>query len=143
MDVPLIWSRDVASRLSRWASTPRSPSASPLSPSPGFLSERLIRAGWTINPAHKTVQVGLQLFSATIFTDIIPSSHIGSVSGLVNAIGAITGIVSPIATGVIVKVTGSFQLVLMIGGCSILIASVFLLFVVPSLNEPWYEFEET
>jgi len=138
----------------------------------GFLSDWLIRAGWSINQARKTVQVGLQLFSATIiitgisdnpgiaiffmvlaisaestcaghiwtiFTDIIPSSHIGSVSGLVNAIGAIAGIISPILTGVIVKVTGNFQLALMIGGCSILIASVFLLFVVPSLNEPWYE----
>jgi ACS family glucarate transporter-like MFS transporter len=138
----------------------------------GFLSDWLIRIGWSITRARKTVQLALQLLSATIIitgwtshpgiamcfmvlaiaaestcaghiwtiiTDIIPSSHIGSVSGLINAIGAIAGIISPIVTGYIVTVTGNFQLALTLGGCSILIASVFLIFVVPSLDEPWHD----
>jgi nitrate/nitrite transporter NarK len=75
----------------------------------------------------------------TIITDVIPEAYVGSVGGLINAIGAIGGIVSPIVTGVLVTVTGNFQLALTIGGGSILIATVFLLFVVPSLNAPWYD----
>jgi MFS family permease len=138
----------------------------------GFLSDSLIRWGWSVNRARKSVQVGLQLLSATIIvtgftghvgvaiffmvlaisaesacaghiwtiiTDVIPEAYVGSVGGLINAIGAIAGIVSPIVTGVLVTVTGNFQLALTIGGGSILIATVFLLFVVPSLDEPWHE----
>ena len=138
----------------------------------GFLSDSLIRWGWSINQARKTVQVGLQVLSATIIvtgwtdnvglaiffmvlaisaesacaghiwtiiTDVIPPAYVGSVGGLINAIGAIGGIVSPIVTGVLVTVTGNFQLALTIGGGSILIATVFLLFVVPSLDAPWYD----
>jgi ACS family glucarate transporter-like MFS transporter len=138
----------------------------------GFLSDQLIRWRWSINRARKTVQVGLQLLSATIIvtgwtdnvglaiffmvlaisaesacaghiwtiiTDVIPEAYVGSVGGLINAIGAIGGVVSPIVTGVLVTVTGNFQLALTIGGGSILIATVFLLFVVPSLNEPWHD----
>jgi MFS family permease len=138
----------------------------------GFLSDSLIRWGWSVNRARKSVQVGLQLLSATIIitgftanvgvaiffmvlaisaesacaghiwtiiTDVIPEAYVGSVGGLINAIGAIAGIVSPIVTGVLVTVTGNFQLALAIGGGSILIASVFLLFVVPSLDAPWYD----
>jgi MFS family permease len=138
----------------------------------GLLSDSLIRWGWSVNRARKSVQVGLQLLSATIIitgyadnvgvamffmvlaisaestcaghiwtiiTDVIPSAYVGSVGGLINAIGAIAGILSPIVVGVVVKMTGSFQLALTIGGCTILVATVFLLLVVPSLNEPWYD----
>jgi len=138
----------------------------------GLLSDSLIRWGWSINQARKTVQVGLQVLSATIIvtgytgsvglaiffmvlaisaesacaghiwtiiTDVVPEAYVGSVGGLINAIGAIGGIVSPIVTGVLVTATGNFQLALTIGGGSILIATVFLLFVVPSLNAPWYD----
>jgi MFS transporter, ACS family, D-galactonate transporter len=138
----------------------------------GFLSDWLIRQGWSVNKARKTIQVGLQLLSATIIitghtehvglalffmvlaisaesacaghiwtiiTDVIPEAHVGSVGGLINAIGAIAGIISPIVTGVLVTMTGNFQLALTIGGGSILIATVFLLGVVPSLNEQWYD----
>jgi MFS family permease len=75
----------------------------------------------------------------TIVTDVIPDAYVGSVSGFLNGIGAIAGVLSPIVTGVLVKLTGNFQLALTIGGSSILIAAAFLLFVVPSLNRPWYD----
>lgn len=146
--------------------------ASVAQPSVGFLSDWLIRRGWTINQARKTVQVTLHVLSATIIisgfsqsvpvamffmvlaisaettsaghfwtivADVIPEAHAGSVSGFLNGVGAIVGAISPIVTGILVSMTGNFQLALTIGGCSILIASAFLLFVVPSLNEPWYE----
>lgn len=138
----------------------------------GFLSDWLIRSGWSINSARKTIQIGLQLASATIIVtgyssnvgvamffmvlaisaestcaghiwtimiDVIPREHIGAVSGVVNALGSVAGIISPIVVGFAVQWTGNFQLALTIGGCSILIASAFLLFMVPSLNAPWYE----
>ena len=133
----------------------------------GWLSDWLIKKGWSVNRARKSVQVGLQLLSATIIitgfaedagiamfflvvaisaestaaghiwtimTEVIPGKMVGSISGVINAIGAIAGIISPILTGVIVKVTGSFQLALTIGGCSILVAAVFIIFVVPELK---------
>ena len=133
----------------------------------GWFSDWLIKQGWSVNRARKSVQVGLQLLSATIIvtgfsedvdiamfflvvaiaaestaaghiwtimTEIIPGKMVGSISGVINAIGAIAGIVSPIMTGIIYKVTGSFQLALTIGGCSILIASVFIIFVVPDMK---------
>jgi hypothetical protein len=37
-------------------------------------------------------------------------------------------------TGIIVDVTGSFKLALLIGGCSILLAAVIIIFVVPELK---------
>jgi len=70
----------------------------------------------------------------TILSDVVPGKLVGSVGGLINSIGAIGGILAPIVTGVIVKVTGSFQLALTIGGCGMLVAAAFLLFVVPSLR---------
>jgi ACS family D-galactonate transporter-like MFS transporter len=142
----------------------------------GLLSDALIRRGWSVNRARKTVQVGLQLLSSTIIVtgfardpaiamafmvlavtaestcaghiwtiiaDVIPSRYLGSVGGLINAVGAIAGIISPILTGRIADVTGSFALALAIGGGMILLAAAFLLFVVPSLNKPWTDiFEE-
>lgn len=133
----------------------------------GWLSDWLIKQGWSVNRARKTVQVALQLLSATIIitgfsddvevaifflvvaisaestaaghiwtimTEVIPCKMVGSITGVINAIGAIAGIISPILTGIIVKVTGSFELALTVGGCSILIAAVFLVFVVPTLE---------
>jgi len=132
----------------------------------GWFSDYLIRKGWSVNRARKSVQVGLQLLSSTIIItgysddvgvalfflvvaisaestcaghiwtimiEVIPCKIVGSITGVINAIGAIAGIISPILTGVIVKLTGSFQLALTIGGCSILIAAVFIIFVVPKL----------
>ena len=110
----------------------------------GFLSDSLIRWGWSVNRARKTIQVGLQLLSATIIvtgytdnvgiamffmvlaisaesscaghiwtiiTDVIPEAYVGSVGGLINAIGAIAGILSPIVTGVLVTATGNFHVI--------------------------------
>jgi ACS family glucarate transporter-like MFS transporter len=141
----------------------------------GVLSDGLIKRGWSMNRARKTVQVVLQVLSATIIivgfsqdimvallfltvsisaesiaaghiwviiAEVIPPKLVGSVGGLVNGIGAVAGIISPILTGIVVKLTGSFRLALTIGGCSILVATFFILVVVPDLkllslgNEP-------
>jgi hypothetical protein len=52
---------------------------------------------------------------------------------LINTIGSVAGIVSPILTGLVVKLTGSFRLALTVGGCSMLTAMFFTLVVVPKL----------
>lgn len=136
-------------------------------PAIGFVSDWLIRQGWSVSRARKTVQVTLQILSSTIIitgftdnvpiamffmvlaisaesicaghmwtlmTEVIPPRLVGSVGGLINSIGSAAGIFSPIVTGIIVKVTGSFTLALLMGGCSILLAAVVLLFVVPELK---------
>jgi len=130
-------------------------------------SDWLIRRGWSINRARKTIQVVLQILSSTvivvgfvddpmiavffltlsiaaeshaaghiwvIISEVIPPKLIGSVGGLINAFGSAAGILSPILTGLVVKLTGSFRLALTLGGCSILVASVFTIWVVPRLT---------
>jgi MFS family permease len=115
----------------------------------GYFSDWLIRRGWSVNRARKSVQVALQVISATvmivgfvddamvavfiltasitaessaagmiwaIIAEVIPPSLVGSIGGLINSIGAIAGILSPTLTGIIVKVTGNFQLALIVDG---------------------------
>jgi ACS family glucarate transporter-like MFS transporter len=133
----------------------------------GWISDMLIKRGWSVNRARKTIQVILQVLSATIiitgYTDmigvamcfmviaisaesicaghmwtiiseVVPPKLVGSIGGLINSIGSVAGIISPIVTGIIVKVTGSFKLALLTGGCSILVAAVIIIFVVPELK---------
>lgn len=133
----------------------------------GWFSDWLIKTGWSVSKARKSVQVGLQLLSATIIitgysdnvalamfflvlaisaestcaghtwaliAEVVPSRLVGTVGGVINALGSSGGALSPIVTGVIVKVTGSFTLALTLGGCSILVASLILLFMVPELK---------
>jgi nitrate/nitrite transporter NarK len=133
----------------------------------GMCSDWLIRRGWSMNRARKTIQVVLQILSSTvimvgfvddpmiavffltlsiaaesnaaghiwvIISEVIPPKMVGSVGGLINAVGSAAGILSPILTGLVVKLTGSFRLALAAGGCSILVASVFTIWVVPRLT---------
>lgn len=133
----------------------------------GIFSDWLIRRGWNLSSARKSVLVTLQIMAATIIitgfadhigiamfflvlaisaesdcsavtwtiiSDVVPGKLVGSVGGAMNSIGAIGGILAPILTGIIVKVTGSFQIALTIGGIAMLVAAVFTLFVVPPLK---------
>ena len=144
-------------------------------PAVGWISDVLIKKGWSVNRARKTVQVTLQILSATIiitgYTDlvgvamffmvlaisaesicaghmwtiiseVVPAKLVGSVGGLINTIGSVAGIISPIVTGIIVKVTGSFQLALLMGGCSILVAAVVIIFIVPELKPLTFDRKE-
>ncbi|MGA2989493.1 MAG: MFS transporter [Candidatus Korobacteraceae bacterium] len=138
-----------------------------IQPFVGIISDWLIRRGWSVNRARKTVQVVMQLLSATIIivgfvdnvmvaiffltvsiaaesncaghiwviiSEVVPPKYVGSVGGLINMIGSFAGIISPILTGIVVKMTGSFRIALTVGGCSILVATFFLLVVVPKLG---------
>lgn len=133
----------------------------------GWFSDWLIKKGWSVNRARKSVQVVLQLLSSTIIitgysdnvglamfflvlaigaestcaghtwaliAEVVPPKLVGTVGGVINALGSAGGALSPIVTGIIVSVTGSFTLALTIGGCSILVASLILMFMVPELK---------
>jgi len=67
-------------------------------------------------------------------TEVSPKQAVGSVGGIMNAGGALAGIIAPIVTGFIVKFTGSFRIALAIGGVSLLFAACSVLFVVPELK---------
>jgi len=67
-------------------------------------------------------------------TEVAPENMAGSVGGVMNAGGALAGILAPIVTGFIVKSTGSFRVALAIGGVSLLLAACSVLFVVPELK---------
>jgi ACS family glucarate transporter-like MFS transporter len=69
----------------------------------------------------------------TIISDVVPGKLVGSVAGAMNSIGAASSIIAPIVTGIIVKVTGSFQMAFTLGGCAMLVAAILTLFVVPAL----------
>ena len=133
----------------------------------GWTSDKLIKCGWNVSRARKTIQVTLQILSATIIitgysdiigvamffmvlaisaesicaghmwtiiSEVVPPKLVGTVGGMINTIGSAAGILSPIVTGIIVKVTGSFKLAFLMGGGLILMAAVVLLFVVPELK---------
>jgi ACS family D-galactonate transporter-like MFS transporter len=67
-------------------------------------------------------------------TEVAPENLAGSVGGVMNAGGALAGILAPIVTGFIVKYTGSFRVALAVGGVSLLLAACAVLFVVPELK---------
>jgi ACS family glucarate transporter-like MFS transporter len=66
--------------------------------------------------------------------EVSPKNMAGSIGGIMNAGGALAGIIAPIVTGFIVKFTGSFRLALAFGGISLLFAACSVLFVVPELK---------
>jgi len=69
----------------------------------------------------------------SIISEITPHRVTGSLGGFINSIGAVGGILAPIVTGVIVKMTGSFQLALTLGGLMMLGAAALVLFGMPKL----------
>lgn len=69
----------------------------------------------------------------TTCADVAPKRAAGSLAGIMNTAGALAGILAPSITGVIAKVTGSFQLALVLGGCMVLVAAAVMWFVVGEL----------
>lgn len=70
----------------------------------------------------------------TMMTEVSPTKLVGSVGGVMNTAGAMAGIIAPTLTGVIVKYTGSFQVALMVGGFSMLMAAFAVWFILPDIR---------
>jgi MFS family permease len=66
--------------------------------------------------------------------EVAPPEFSGTVGGIMNSIGAIAGILSPAITGILVSMTGNFQLSLLIGGGMVLFAALTVLFIIPDLK---------
>ncbi len=58
----------------------------------------------------------------------------GSLSGIVNGIGAFAGVAAPIVTGIVVKNLGGFEIALALGGCMVLLSAFIISFIVPELK---------
>jgi ACS family glucarate transporter-like MFS transporter len=70
----------------------------------------------------------------TIGAEVSPPKMAGSFTGSMNTIGAMSGIVAPVLTGIIVKLSGSFRLALAIGGCFVLLAALSIFWIVPEIK---------
>ena len=70
----------------------------------------------------------------TIAAEVSPAGMTGTVTGSMNTVGAIAGILAPTITGFIVKITGTFQLALVVSGCLLVLAACTVLFVIPAIK---------
>lgn len=57
-----------------------------------------------------------------------------TVTGAMNTVGAIAGVLAPTLTGIIVEMTGSFQMALLVAGGLIVLAAVIILFVIQKIE---------
>lgn len=136
-------------------------------PLTGFISDFIIRRGFSKTLARKGVLVIAQALSATIIavafvddpmiaililtvniaaastiggmmqtmaSEISPFGMAATVTGAMNTVGAIAGVLAPTLTGIIVEMTGSFQMALLVAGGLIVLAAVIILFVIQKIE---------
>lgn len=98
----------------------------------GFVDNPMIAiAILTLNIAAGST-IGGMMF--TIASEVSPPGMAGTVTGSMNTVGAVAGILAPTITGVIVKMTGTFQLALAVSGCLLVVAACTVLFVIPAIK---------
>lgn len=136
-------------------------------PLTGFVSDFIIRRGFSKTLARKGVLVIAQALSVTIIavafvddpmiaililtvniaaastiggmmqtmaSEIAPFGMAATVTGAMNTVGAIAGVLAPTLTGIIVEMTGSFQMALLVAGGLIVLAAVIILFVIQKIE---------
>lgn len=136
-------------------------------PLTGFISDFIIRRGFSKTLARKGVLVAAQALSATIIavafvddpmiaililtvniaaastiggmmqtmaSEVSPLGMAATVTGAMNTVGAIAGVLAPTLTGIIVEMTGSFQMALLVAGGLIVLAAVIILFVIQKIE---------
>ncbi len=98
----------------------------------GFVDDPMVAVAiLTLNIAA-TSTVGGMMF--TLVTEVSPPGMTGTVSGSMNTVGAMAGILAPTITGFIVKLTGTFQMALALSGGLLLLAACTVLFVIPAIS---------
>lgn len=98
----------------------------------GFVEDPIIAiAILTLNVAAGST-IGGMMF--TLATEVSPPGMTATVTGSMNTVGAVAGILAPTITGFIVKMTGSFQLALGISGILLVIAAATVLFFIPAIK---------
>jgi ACS family glucarate transporter-like MFS transporter len=98
----------------------------------GFVHSPMVAVAiLTLNMAAASTTGGL---TWTLCTDVAPEGMAGTLGGGMNAISSTGGILAPAITGFIVKITGSFQLALAVGGLLLVLAACTVLFVIPTVK---------
>lgn len=98
----------------------------------GFVDSPMVAVAiLTLNMAAASTTGGL---TWTLCTDVAPEGMAGTLGGGMNAVSSTGGILAPAITGLIVKITGSFQLALAVGGVLLVMAACAVLFVVPEVK---------
>ena len=98
----------------------------------GFVDSPMVAVAiLTLNMAAASTTGGL---TWTLCTDVAPEGMAGTLGGGMNAVSSTGGILAPAITGLIVKITGSFQLALAVGGILLVMAACTVLFVIPEVK---------
>lgn len=98
----------------------------------GFVEDPMIAVAiLTLNVAA-TSTVGGMMF--TLVTEVAPPGMTATLTGSMNTVGAIAGILAPTITGFIFKTTGSFQLALAVSGVLLIVAACTVLFIIPAIK---------
>lgn len=136
-------------------------------PMAGYLSDWLVKKGFSLTVARKGVLVAAQLCASsimvvgfvedpmiavailtlnvaagstiggmmfTLVTEVAPPGMTATLTGSMNTVGALAGILAPTITGFIFKTTGSFQMALAISGVLLLLAACTVLFIIPAIR---------
>jgi ACS family glucarate transporter-like MFS transporter len=98
----------------------------------GYVDDPMVAVAiLTLNVAAGST-IGGMMF--TLSTEVAPKGMMGTVTGAMNTVGALAGILAPTITGFIVKITGTFQLALAISGLLLLFAACTVLFIIPAIK---------
>jgi len=71
----------------------------------------------------------------SVCAEIAPPNTAASVAGIMNTAGALSGIVAPILTGVLLKLTGNFQQAFLIASVMIVFAALSMWFIVGEVKQ--------
>ena len=98
----------------------------------GFVEDPMIAVAiLTLNVAAAST-VGGMMF--TLVTEVAPPGMTATLTGSMNTVGAIAGILAPTITGFIFKTTGSFQMALAVSGVLLIVAACTVLFIIPAIK---------
>jgi MFS family permease len=95
--------------------------------------EDAMTAVWLLTLSVACESAGTSVLWTTC-TDVAPPFAAGSLAGIMNSAGALAGILAPVVTGFTVRLTGSFQPALLMGGGMVILAALSMAFVVGELK---------
>jgi len=107
-----------------------------------LLAASVVLAGYTPDAMTAvwllTLSVACESASTSVLwatcTDVAPPSAAGSLAGLMNTAGGLAGVLAPLVTGFLLKLTGSFQQALLIASCMVVLAACSMWFIVGDLK---------
>lgn len=107
-----------------------------------LLSATIIAAAYVEEPLVAVAILTINIAAAstiggmmqTIASEISPRGMAGTVTGAMNAVGAVAGALAPAITGYIVELTGTFQYALTLAGGLIAFSACIILFVIQKIE---------